>query len=113
MVYNFNRYREEKDSDAKEILEFFASEKASSEFTRKIQHLVERAKKNEPWRSKYMTLQMMMDHEYEDGLKKGARENAERNAINMLQDKVSTEKVAQYSGLTIEVVQKLAQSIKQ
>jgi len=112
VVYNFNRYEEEKDSKAKEILEFFASEKASSEFTRQIHDLVERAKKNEPWRQNYMTLQMMMDHEYEDGLKKGARETAEKNAFNALHENISPEIVARITGLSVERIQELAQSIK-
>ena len=42
-----------------------------------------------------------------EGLLEGAQQKAEETAIKMLKDNLSTEKIAQYSGLTIEKVLEL------
>lgn len=39
--------------------------------------------------------------------KKAEKKKAEENALNMLKDNVSIEKVVQYSGLSLEEVEKL------
>ena len=43
----------------------------------------------------------------EEGREEGRQEGIERTAVNMLQDGMTTEKVAQLTGLTIERVEKL------
>ncbi|MCM1499252.1 MAG: hypothetical protein NC124_12370, partial [Clostridium sp.] len=68
---------------------------------------------NEKWRLDYMTLQMNYQEKYEQGYDEGDRKRAILVAMNMLQDgDLPLEKVAMYSGLTLEQVLELEKELQ-
>ena len=111
--------------ELKRLLDYIDSSEPEDDYTRELEREVEAVRKDEKWRVAYMTLQMRYQEKYEEGLEQGEKigwENGEKvgrqkgeqigrqegikqSAIRMLQDgELSYEKVAEYSGLTLEQV---------
>ncbi|MCM1467992.1 MAG: hypothetical protein NC086_07570, partial [Alistipes sp.] len=83
------------------------------EFTRELDKAVRSVRNNEKWRFDYMTLQMNYQEKYEQGYDEGDRKRAILVAMNMLQDgDLPLEKIATYTGLTLEQVLELHNEIK-
>ena len=101
--------------------------KASTDFSRKLKENVKFAKLNSNWEDEYMFFSDYLEECKEaaeragmkKGLEKGLAEGREKgvyeksieSARNMLNDNLPEEKVSQYSGLSLDEVRKLALEI--
>ena len=60
-----------------------------------------------------MTVEMMQNYAFKDGMEKGENKKAEESAMNLLKMQIATpEQVTQVTGLPLEKVRELAESIK-
>ena len=90
--------------ELKRLLDFIDGKKPEDDFTRELDKAVQSARKNERWRLGYMTLQMHYQEKYEQGIEQGNRQSA----LSMIKDgNLPLEKIALYSGLTLEQVSEL------
>ena len=75
---------------------------------------IEAIKNGEGWRIEYMQLKEKLDMNYDAGLEEGEKKGIEKTALVMLQKgKLSNQDIAEYTGLTISDVEKLAKNLKQ
>ena len=127
VFYNASAYEKESDKELFALLQYISRKQASSPLTDEINGLVEQAKRNEAFRSSYLSMNL---REYdlrrmgrEEGIAIGERRGISigeqrgmltgiekanlDNARNMLVDNVSVERIARYTGLPLETVRKL------
>ena len=123
LLYNINEYLKSDDKELRDFLEYMATGKAASDFSREVQNVVDRAKTDDVLRSGYMTLEMeiksrcrdAMDAGRKEGIKEGIQqgrnEGAEKtrleNAVKMKEKGFSIADIADITGLTAEQVQAL------
>lgn len=118
IIFNATAFMKEKDLEKKAILEYINNKKSTSAFTKKIDNIVETAKKSEIFRGDYMTWGLAeQDAErrgFKAGLEKGVEQGLQQKAIetarNMLKNDISLEIVAQCTGLPLEKVKELSES---
>ncbi|EOS48956.1 hypothetical protein V1226_02565 [Lachnospiraceae bacterium JLR.KK009] len=95
--------------EMKKLLDFIDGKEPGDNFTRELDKVVQSVRKNEKWRLDYMTLQMHYQEKYEQGIEKEKMESAMR----MIEDGgLPLEKVAVYSGLTLEQVLELEKRLQ-
>ena len=95
--------------EMKKLLDFIDGKEPGDDFTRELDKVVQSVRKNEKWRLDYMTLQMHYQEKYEQGIEKEKMESAMR----MIEDGgLPLEKVAVYSGLTLEQVLELEKRLQ-
>ncbi len=95
--------------EMKKLLDFIDGKEPGDNFTRELDEAVQSVRKNEKWRLDYMTLQMHYQEKYEQGIEKEKMESAMR----MIEDGgLPLEKVAVYSGLTLEQVLELEKRLQ-
>ncbi len=120
------------DEEEKSFFKFLGGGEASSDFTRRIENMVNRAKENEIWRHQFMTWQQTLDMERRlvrdetraealaegreagldegrkmglaEGRSEGARTAALENAAKLLSLGVAAETVAEGCSLPLEQV---------
>ncbi len=94
-------------------------EKGTNSFTAKISKLVEEAKQNSQWRKQFMDLEREKARKFREGKAEGLlegkslgmQEKAEEDAIALLKEGDSPEKVSRCIGLPLEKVLELKESI--
>ena len=92
--------------DAKFYYEYAMKKK---DFTGKSGETVQSAKKDGEWSHEYMTLQMNYQEKYEQGVEQEKIDSA----VRMIEDgDLPLEKIAMYSGLTLEQVLKLEKELQ-
>ena len=95
--------------EMKKLLDFIDGKEPGDNFTRELDKVVQSVRKNEKWRLDYMTLQMHYQEKYEQGIEKEKMESAMR----MIEDGgLPLEKVAVYSGLSLEQVLELEKRLQ-
>ena len=106
--------------EMKKLLDFIDGKEPEDEFTRELDEAVQSVRKNEKWRLDYMTLQMNYQEKYEQGIEQGIEQGVEQgieqekieSAMRMIEDRdLSLEKIAMYSGLTLEQVLELEREL--
>ena len=118
--------------EMKRLLDYIDGKEASDEFTRKLETEVRTVKNNEKWRLDYMTLEMryreLFDQALERGMEQGLEQGIEQGiekgieqgigqekiqtALRMLKaGELPVEKISIYSGLTVEQVLNLKNSL--
>ena len=111
-IFNAKAYANEEDIEISNFLKYIDSKETSDDFTDKINHLVENAKINEKFRSKYLAVNIRETDIYEEGKNDGIAQGAEQKAIetakNLLAMKLPLDSIAKATGLTLESVQNLA-----
>ena len=104
VVYNFKRYNEVTDEKRSALLKYFCTKESNDDFTRELDELVETAKGNEPWRKKYMTIEMMMkdyrEMGYDEGVVKGAHDKAVETAKKMLKKNIDIKMIMEFTDLS-------------
>ena len=116
-IFNAKAYANEEDIEISNFLKYIDSKETSDDFTDKINHLVENAKINEKFRSKYLAVNIRETDIYEegrnDGFAQGISQGAEQKAIetakNMLLESLPIDLVVRTTGLSLETVQNLAE----
>ena len=114
-----NNYDKILNKDQRSFLQLVTSNKSTSAFADKIVKLVEDAKRNTQWRKQFMDFKHHLSQSFREGKEAGLQEGEQigaqnkaiENAKTMLADNVSPEKVAFYSGLSIEKVLELQKTI--
>ena len=113
-----------KDEKAKNFFDFFISNKTGDDYTSNLHKYVEDARHNTQWRKQYMTVEMMQNYAFKDGMEKGKdigllegvlngkKQKAEEDAVNFLKEGIAEDVVSCCVGLPLEKVQKLAETIK-
>ncbi len=92
----------------KAFLKLVTGQKASDNFSRKIEQLTEEAKHNNQWKRQYMEWERQRTYDFDAGQEKKAIEAA----INLLKMKLlSPEQIAQAEGLSLEQVLELQKQI--
>ncbi len=101
-------------------MEYVSTGRAASDYTATINDLVTRARENPTWKREYMDAMMdtvrqqrEMREAEEQGMAQGEHKRAMEAARRMLQDKLSVELAAKYTGLSVEEVQELQQDMAQ
>lgn len=102
--------------EMKKLLDFIDGKEPEDDFTRELDEAVQSVRKNEKWRLDYMTLQMNYQEKYQQGIEQGIEQGVEQekidSAIRMIEDgDLPLEKVAMYSGLTLEQVLELKKEL--
>ncbi|MBR6198932.1 MAG: Rpn family recombination-promoting nuclease/putative transposase [Spirochaetales bacterium] len=115
LFFNAAAYLKEKDEKIRDILEYINTGKPQSEFTEKMQSLVDNAKNNTKWRHKYMTLEMKYRDYLEQGLEKGREQGYAKGirkanlkiAQKMVKKHLDADFIAEMTGLSIQKIQSL------
>lgn len=121
--FNATSYKKEKDVEISAFLEYIIDKKSSTDFTTKLDALVEKTKLNEIFRGDYMAWGLAeFDAEqrgkkegysagvsdgFSQGIQQGEHQKAIETAINFLQMGISVEQVVQGTGLSFEVINEL------
>ena len=103
--------------EMKKLLDFIDGKEPEDDFTRELDKAVQSVRKNEKWRLDYMTLQMNYQEKYEQGVEQGIEQGVEQekidSAVRMIEDgDLPLEKIAMYSGLTLEQVLELEKELQ-
>ncbi|MBM7022338.1 Rpn family recombination-promoting nuclease/putative transposase [Treponema sp. Marseille-Q4523] len=119
VFYNVGAYGKEDEPELSTLLEYLCKRRATSGFTQHIDELVEKAKRNEKFRSVYMSLNIREDDlrmagekiGFERGIRKGRRDGlleGRRDGIaaGAYQAKRETAKILSGMQLSIEVIAK-------
>ena len=80
-------------------------------FTEKVTKLVEEAKLNTQWRKQFMEWEREMARRFREGKEEGVQQKAEEDAIALLQEGDTPEKVSRCIKLPLEKVLELQKSI--
>jgi predicted transposase/invertase (TIGR01784 family) len=110
VIFNASAFENEKDVEKKSILEYIIDKKSTSEFTTKLDTLVEQTKVNEIFKGDYMAWGLAeFDAEqrgYKDGISEGIQQGAYEKAIetakNLLKENISPEIIARTTGLSVD-----------
>ena len=132
IAYNVNAFEKVDDEKIRKLLEFISTGKSETSLTNKICKELKRVQGNEEWRAEYMTWEMLKQDTYDSGfsagrnegiaigeergrnegislgITQGAREAKLETAKNALSMNLTTEQIANLTGLSIEVIQDLA-----
>ena len=124
IAYNVNAFEKVDDEKIRKLLEFISTGKSETSLTNKICKELKRVQGNEEWRAEYMTWEMLKQDTYdsgfsagrnegiaigeERGISLGAYQKAVETAKNALSMKLTLEQIASLTGLSVEVIQDLA-----
>ena len=89
------------------LMKYADMDVAESDFTRKVEHRIEDERETQRLRSEYMTYQMKLDETFEEGVIVGTRDTRLDTARSFLAMGLTTEQVAQGTGLSVEEVEGL------
>ena len=78
VFYNVGAYGKEGEPELSALLEYLCERRATSDFTQHIDELVEKAKRNEKFRSRYMSLNIWKDDLLREGSQQGEKIGFER-----------------------------------
>ena len=95
--------------EMKRLLNYIDGKKPEDDFTKELDKAVQAVRINEKWRMDYMTLQM----HYQEKFEQGVEQEKTDTAIRMIKDgDLSLEKIALYTGLTLEQVLELKKELQ-
>ena len=123
VFYNVGAYGKEDEPELSALLQYLCERRATSSFTQRIDALVEKAKRNEKFRSWYMSLNIWKDDlrmagekigfergirkGREDGIAAGAYQKAKETAKLMAEHKYPLSEICLMTGLSETEIQKL------
>ena len=133
VFYNCKAYKVADNEDLRGLMEFIQTNKATTDFSRRLEENVKTAKQNTKWEDEYMFFTDVLEEEKEkvriiarkqgrkegreegreEGLKEGLKEGRIEAAKNLLRMKLGTyEQIAQVQSLSVEEVKQLALEIE-
>ena len=115
VFYNVRAYGKEQEVELRAFLEYLCEKRATSGFTQRIDALVEKAKRNENFRSRYMSLNIREDDlrmageklGFERGIAAGAYQARRETAKILSGMQLSLEAIAKATGLSEAEIKKL------
>ena len=120
IAQNYDKILNEKQ---KAFLQLVLGQKASNNFTRRIEELTEEAKHNTQWRRQYMEWERQRTYDYENGkeagieigkqtgIEIGKEEKAIETVTNMIKKKYPPKEISEITGLPFEKVLELKKQI--
>lgn len=78
----------------KSFLKYLTNQKPESDFTRRLEDAVQKAKGRKEWSTEYMTLNEIKKYEREEGLEEGREEGKIQELIDQILDGFVTEEAA-------------------
>ncbi len=123
VVFNAAAYNDETDPEIKDFLSFVKNNKAESDFTRRIETMVQAKKFEQSFVNEYMAwnlhdmdvrrqgIQQGLQQGLQQGIQQGAKSNAISNARNFLKMGLSPEQVSAGVGLPLAEVIELSQAV--
>jgi len=108
--FNANSYNKEEDVEIKAFLEYICKQEPVDNFTDKISTIIDNIKQQETNKREYESMNIHDQDTFRRGKQEGAHEKALETARKFLAMGLSFEQVAEGTGLSLETVQKLAQS---
>ena len=107
VIINAEAFDDTKDKELKGFLEYLNTGKAKSEFTRRIEEMIQTVKENEQARQEYRLMSTFeMDARYK-GFTEGTYNNKKETAKILKQLGDSIQKIMQVTGLPEEEIEKL------
>ena len=107
VIINAEAFKNAKDKELKEFLEYLKTGKTKSEFTRRIEEMIQTVKQNEQARQEYRLMSTFeMDARYK-GFTEGTYNNKKETAKILKQLGDSIQKIMQVTGLPEEEIEKL------
>ena len=107
VIINADAFNNTKNKELKEFLEYLKTGKTKSEFTRRIEEVIQTIKENEQARQEYRLMSTFeMDARYK-GFSEGAYNNKKETAKILKQLGDSIQKIMQVTGLPEEEIEKL------
>ena len=111
VFYNVGAYGKEREAELSALLQYLCERRATSGFTQHIDELVEKAKRNEKFRSWYMSLNIREDDlrmagekiGFERGIRKGRRDGIAAGAYQKARE---TAKILSGMQLSLEAIAK-------
>ena len=123
IIFNASAFENEKNLEKKSILEYIIDKKSTSEFTNKLDNLVEQTKLNEIFKGDYMAWGLAeFDAEqrgkkegYSAGISDGIQQGIQQGeyqaklemAKNLVAKKISIDVIAECTGLSVEAINNL------
>ena len=107
IVFNASAYDKEDNPEIKDFLSFVRSNKADSDFTRRIANMVQAKKFEQTFFNEYMAWNLHDMDVKKQGIQQGIKQSALASARNALALGLSSEQAAQISGLPLEEVLEL------
>ena len=107
VIMNAEGFKNTKDKELKEFLKYLKTGKTKSEFTRRIEEMIQTVKQNEQARQEYRLMSTFeMDARYK-GFTEGTYNNKKETAKILKQLGDSIQKIMQVTGLPEEEIEKL------
>ena len=112
VFYNVGAYGKEDEPELSALLEYLCERRATSGFTQHIDALVEKAKRNEKFRSWYMSLNIWKDDLLREGSQLGEKIGFERGrrdgiAAGAYQKAQETAKLMQRESCSVDFIQRM------
>ena len=112
VFYNVGAYGKEREAELSALLEYLCERRATSGFTQHIDELVEKAKRNEKFRSWYMSLNIWKDDLLREGSQLGEKIGFERGrrdgiAVGAYQKARETAKLMQRESCSVDFIQRM------
>ena len=112
-IFNCTAYNKVKNENLRSFLKFVQTNKAESDFTRRLDDMVKTQKKIEELKQTYLSWSLHDSDVRHEGRKEGMKEAKLENARNLLVMNVLThEQIAQAVGLPLETIEGLAKELK-
>ena len=123
IIFNASAFANEKNLEKKSILEYIIDKKSTSDFTNKLDDLVERTKLNEIFRGDYMAWGLAefdaeqrgkkegycegLSDGISQGISQGEHQGKIQTAKNLIAKKISIDIIADCTGLSVDVIKTL------
>ena len=107
IIFNASAFKNEKDLEKKSILEYIIDKRSTSEFTDKLDTLVEQTKLNEIFKGDYMAWGLAEFDAEQRGKKEGEYQAKIETAKNMLKNNISINIISDCTGLSIQTIKNL------
>jgi predicted transposase/invertase (TIGR01784 family) len=128
IIFNASAFENEKNVEKKSILEYIVNKKSTSEFTNKLDNLVERTKLNEIFRGDYMAWGLAefdaeqrgkkegycegLSDGFSQGISQGEHQAKIETAKNMLRNNITLDVIVDCTALSIEEIKLIANNLK-
>ena len=120
IIFNASAFKQEKNVEKKSILEYIVDRTSTTDFTAKLNSLVEQTKLNEIFRGDYMAWGLAefdaerrgykegVEEGISQGISQGSQQAKIETAKNMLKDNLDIQTIIKYTGLSLNEIQTLA-----
>ncbi|MBO7485621.1 MAG: hypothetical protein J6T84_06120 [Spirochaetaceae bacterium] len=112
-IFNCTAYNKVKNENLRSFLKFVQTNKAESDFTRRLDDMVKTQKKIEELKQTYLSWSLHDSDVRHEGRKEGMKEAKLEAARNMLSmNKLTFEEISACTGLPLETIEELATKLQ-